>query len=178
MGSEGVRGCRDGRRRVWLRIDGLDCHRWVLELGGASEPAFERVSRAIGEQCRHARGGESRHRLLGIIPICIFGIAVDALSLSLPPADAPRRMTRRRGDREDVTDVSLRCAQRPFQHCHAAHRATDRDRDRRYSEVIKHELMQPSEPRVVIKPSGRGANRQEVAHLTSSRIVVAGNSGP
>ena len=101
----------------------------VGHLRSSSEPTLKRVARAVGEERRHARCREARGGLGDVVAVFVAGVAVDALALGFAPGDAPGRMSRRGGKGDDVPDVPGWTAERPFEHCHAAHGAADGDGD-------------------------------------------------
>lgn len=85
--DEGLVGFREWERRqrfcVRVGVGG-----WC-ELGTSSEPALERVTRAVGEEGGHARCGEAGGWLGDVVAVFVGGVAVDTLTLCFAPADAP-----------------------------------------------------------------------------------------
>ena len=159
-----------GSRRARHRVDAL----LLGEVGRvAAEARFKRVATAVRQQRRHARGPEARRRRVSerVVAVVVLGVAVDALALRLAPADAPRTVARRRGDGDDVADIVL-AEVRKLEHEHAAHRPAHHGGDLLDAEVVEDQ----SEDAASCQPAVPRPPRS--AHLTSSRTVVSGNSGP
>ena len=114
-----IRGCGG----LLFTVDGLS-------LGGVwyvpAEPRLERVPTAVSEESRHASCTQSSSRgvIEWIISILVLGIAVDALSLGLSPADAPCGMARRGGNRYNRSHVVF-AKEGILQREHTTHRPTN-----------------------------------------------------
>ena len=74
-----------------------------------------------------------------------------------------------------MTNISWRGAKRPFQHRHPTHRPAHNNSDGVNAELVENNLVNTMEEKQSIRTCG-GSSTQ--TYRISSRIVVAGNSGP
>ena len=140
--DERLVGRGEDEGRDWLRV-GVGARIGMGRcLGASAEPALERVTGAVGEEGGHARCGEARGRLGGVVAVFVGGVAVDALPLGLAPADAPGRVSGGGREGDDMADVAGRGTERPLEDGHAAHGAPDGDRDAGHAEVVEDVFVQ------------------------------------
>lgn len=148
--------------------------------GVAAEARLEGVAGAVGEEGGHAGGAEAGGGGVGegVVAVVVFGVCVDALPLCFAPADAPGAVAAGGRDGDDAADV-VGAEVGPFEDEHAAHGTADDGGDLLDAEVVEEELVEAGE--VVSRGEGGGdwiVAKVGGTHLTSSRIVVSGNSGP
>ena len=61
----------------------------LVYLRFAAETALKGVSGAVGKECAHSGGCESRSWLRDVVTILVCWVTVDALPLGFAPADTP-----------------------------------------------------------------------------------------
>lgn len=114
---------------------------WTGQLWFASEAAFERVTRAIGQECTHPGSSQPRSGLCIVKSILIKRVTINTLTLSLTPTDTPSGMTRRCRQWNNMADVARRVAKGPFKDSHSAHGPTDGDCYGFHSKVVENKFV-------------------------------------